>query len=76
MSTVEYLKPRESEGLFELVLCVDAKNKILLNDGVSNTGKNSKIEVKETNSDYIVSTSLDKALIKSPEGHNKVPVNL
>ena len=76
VSTVEYLKPRESEGLFELVLCVDAKNKILLNDGVSNTGKNSKIEVKETNSDYIVSTSLDKALIKSPEGHNKVPANL
>lgn len=76
VSTVAYLKPRESKDFFELVVCVDAKNKILFNDGVSNTGKNSKIEVKEANSDYIVLKSLDKALIKSPEGHNKVPVNL
>lgn len=76
VSTVAYLKPRESKDFFELVVCVDAKNKILFNDGVSNTGKNSKIVVKEANSDYIVSKSLDKALIKSPEGHNKVPVNL
>lgn len=75
VSTVAYLKPRESKDLFELIVCVDAKNKILLNDGVSDTGKNSKIEVKETNSDYIVSTSLDNALIKSSEGHKKATTN-
>lgn len=75
VSTVAYLKPRESKDLFELIVCVDAKNKILLNDGVSNTGKNSKIEVKEANSDYIVSTSLEKALIKFPEGHKKATTN-
>ena len=75
VSTVAYLKPRESKDLFELIVCVDSKDKTLLNDGVSNTGMNSKIEVKETDSDYIVSTSLDKALIKSPEGHKKAPTN-
>lgn len=75
VSTVAYLKPRESKDFFELVVCVDAKDKTLLNDGVSNTGRNSKIEVEETYSDYIVSTSLDKALIKSPEGHKKVTTN-
>lgn len=75
VSTVAYLKPRESKDLFELIVCVDAKNKILLNDGVSNTGKYSKIEVKEANSDYIVSTSLDKALIKSSEGHKRATTN-
>lgn len=75
VSTVAYLKPRESKDLFALIVCVDAKNKILLNDVVSNTRKNSKIEVKEANSDYIVSTSLDKALIKSPEGHKKATTN-
>lgn len=75
VSTVAYLKPRESKDLFELIVCVDAKNKILLNDVVSNTGKNSKIEVKEENSDYIVSTFLDKALIKSPEGHKNATTN-
>lgn len=75
VSTVAYLKPRESKDLFELIVCVDAKNKILLNDVVSNTGKNNKIEVKEENSDYIVSTFLDKALIKSPEGHKKATTN-
>lgn len=75
ISTVAFFKPRESKDFFELVVCVDAKNKILLNDGVSNTGRNCKIEVEETYSDYIVSTSLDKALIKSPEGHKKAPAN-
>lgn len=75
VSTVAYLKPRESKEFFELVVCVDTKNKILLNDGVSNTGRNCKIEVEETYSDYIVSTSLDKALIKSTEGHKKVTTN-
>lgn len=75
VSTVAFLKPRESKDFFELIVCVNAKDKNLLNDGVSNIGKNSKIEVKETYSDYIVSTSLDKALIKSPEGHKKASVN-
>lgn len=75
VSTVAYLKPRESKDLFELIICVDAKNKILFNDGISNTGMNSKIEVKETNSDYIVSTSLDKALIKSLEDNKKATTN-
>lgn len=75
VSTVAYLKPRESKDLFELVVCVDAKDKTLLNDGVSNTVWDGKIEVEETYSDYIVSTSLYKALIKSPEGHKKAPTN-
>lgn len=75
VSTVAYLKPRESKDLFELVVCVDAKDKTLLNDGVSNTVWDGKIEVEETYSDYIVSTSLYKALIKSPEGHKKAPAN-
>lgn len=75
VSTVAYLKPRESKDLFELVVCVDAKDKTLLNDGVSNTVWDGKIEVEETYSVYIVSTSLYKALIKSPEGHKKAPAN-
>lgn len=75
VSTVAFLKPRESKDFFELVVCVDAKDKTLLNDGVSNTVWDGKIEVEETYSDYIVSTSLDKALIKSPEGHKKVTTN-
>lgn len=75
VSTVAYLKPRESKDFFELVVCVDAKDKTILNDGVSNTGKNSKIEVEETYSDYIVSTSLDKVLIKSSEGYKKATSN-
>lgn len=75
VSTVAYLKPRESKEFFELVVCVDAKDKTLLNDGVSNTVWDGKIEVEETYSDYIVSTSLYKALIKSPEGHKKAPAN-
>lgn len=75
VSTVAYLKPRESKDFFELVVCVDAKDKTLLNDGVSNTVWDGKIEVEETYSDYIVSTSLYKALIKSLEGHKKAPAN-
>lgn len=75
VSTEAFFKPRESKDFFELVVCVDAKNKILLNDGVSNTGRNCKIEVEETYSDYFVSMSLDKALIKSPEGHKKATTN-
>ena len=75
VDTEAFLKPRESKDFFELVVCVDAKDKTLLDDGVSNTGKNGKIEVKETDSDYIVSMSLDKALIKSPQGHKKATTN-
>lgn len=71
VSTEAFFKPRESKDFFELVVCVDAKDKTLLNDGVSNTGWNSKIEVEETCSDYIVSTSLNKALIS----HKKVTTN-
>lgn len=76
VSTVEYLKPRESKDLFELVICVDARNNTLFNDGVSNIGRFCKIEVKETNSGYVVTTSLDKALLKSSECHKKdTPTN-
>lgn len=71
VSTVAYLKPRESKDLFELVVCVDAKDKTLLNDGISNTGRSGIIRVRNKRSGYEVSKSLDIALLKSSECHKK-----